>query len=75
MARGRGYVRNAGARCAGAPPYGTFHDRDVYRHVYDERGMKLIPFDEDQIVSQLIIFSFKLHWTCCYFFQLCQFDI
>jgi len=33
------------------PPFGCFYDRDVYRHVYDESGMKLVPFDEDRKVS------------------------
>lgn len=33
------------------PPYGSFYQRDVYRHVNDEKGMILIPFDEKPIVS------------------------
>ena len=33
------------------PPYGKFFDRDVYRHVHDEAGLVLVPFDEDVTIS------------------------
>lgn len=33
------------------PPFGTFFDRDCYRHVHDELGMKLLPFTEHPTVS------------------------
>lgn len=33
------------------PKYGQFYQRDVYRHVYDETGMKLAPFSEDNSIS------------------------
>lgn len=33
------------------PPFGTFFDRDCYRHVHDELGMKLLPFGEHPTVT------------------------
>lgn len=33
------------------PPYGCFYERDVYRHVKEETGMLLVPFDEKPTVT------------------------
>lgn len=33
------------------PPYGTFYSRDVYRHVYDETGLALVPYGDKPTVS------------------------
>lgn len=33
------------------PPFGSLYARDVYRHVKDETGMVLIPFDEKPTIS------------------------
>jgi glycosyltransferase involved in cell wall biosynthesis len=33
------------------PPFGAFNARDVYRHVKDETGLVLIPFDEKPTIS------------------------
>lgn len=33
------------------PAYGTFYERDVYRHVKDETGLVLVPFDEKPTVT------------------------
>lgn len=33
------------------PPYGTFFDRDCYRHVADERGASFVPFSEKPSIS------------------------
>lgn len=33
------------------PSYGYFYNRDVYRHVMDERGVQLVPYDENQTIS------------------------
>lgn len=35
----------------GIPRYGNFYKRDLYRHVIDERGLQLIPFDETTRLS------------------------
>lgn len=32
-------------------PYGCFRNRDLYRHVSDETGMRLAEFDEDRTIS------------------------
>lgn len=37
------------------PPYGRFFDRDAYRHVYDDLGIKLVPFNEDMTVSGVML--------------------
>lgn len=33
------------------PSFGKFYSRDVYRHVKDETGLVLVPFDEKPIIS------------------------
>ena len=33
------------------PPYGSFFDRDCYRHVADERGALFVPFSEKSSIS------------------------
>jgi len=33
------------------PPFGCFYDRDAYRHVQDEKGLVLVPYDEEETVS------------------------
>lgn len=35
----------------GRPPYGCFYKRDVYRHVKEETGMILVPFEENPTIS------------------------
>ena len=35
----------------GRPPYGKFFDRDAYRHIHDEAGLVLVPFDEEVTIS------------------------
>jgi len=35
----------------GKPLYGTFNARDCYRHIVDEKNLKLLPFDENNTIG------------------------